>query len=98
MVVAKDVQSTVDYEAQQFLARGDALRPSIRTSDIRADVNIADHSAALSSAGETKRNDIGWTAMLQILLIHFRDRAATDEGNGDHRVAYALSLQCSQNR
>src|SRR3954463_4605687 len=88
MVVSQHVQCPMHHQSQQLLSGWDSAALCVLARHLRADVDVAEHRAALSNAVEPKRDDVGWAFVPEIAPIEPVNGGAPDEGDGEHRVAH----------
>jgi hypothetical protein len=79
MVLAENVERPVNNESQQLLTGRDPLCARILARDFGADVNVANHRAALPRAIEPERYHVGRSMVPEVATIELGHCGSPDE-------------------
>src|SRR5258705_3488645 len=86
MVVSEDMQRTVNYESQDLLPDWHALPLRVVACDLRTNVDVPNHGAALPRPSQPEGDNVSVAAVPKIAAIERRNRRAADEGDRQHRI------------
>src|SRR5258705_9760653 len=86
MVVSQNVQCTVNHESQDLLPDWHALPLRVVACDLRTNVDVPNHGAALRRPSQSEGYDVSGTGVTEVTAIERRNRCAADEGDRQHRI------------
>jgi len=69
--MTKDMQSPVDYQAQELFSGRESLPPRIFAGDLRADIDVSYHRCAFTDTAEAEGYDVGRTVMSEVAPVQF---------------------------
>jgi hypothetical protein len=81
MIATQHVKRAVDHESKHFLSRWNPLSMGIFPRYLRADINVPDNRAALSSASEAERNHVRGTMVTQEAPVQLGDCSPPNESD-----------------
>jgi hypothetical protein len=93
MIVPEHVQHPVHDQPCELLPKSRVVSAGVCSRDIGSDVDIPDHRSTPSGLTEGERDDVGRTAMPEMLAVECRHRARAEERDRHHRVTHALGRE-----
>src|SRR5512140_385589 len=90
MLVPEHVQHAVYDEPRELLAHRDAVLERVRACDGGRDVDVADHRGISTRPLVCERDHVGGAAMAEMPRVEARHGGSAEEGDREHRIAYAL--------
>src|SRR5258705_10146848 len=93
MVVSQNVQRTVNHESQDLLPGWDALPLRVFARDLRTNVDVPNHGAALPRPSQSEGDNVSGAGVPEIAAIELRNRRTADEGDRQHRIPDPFRLE-----
>jgi len=81
MIVAKNVERSVDYQSQQLLASRYAPGFGVFPCDFGADVDVSYYSTPFPDPAESEGNHVGWTVVPEVAMVKLRHCRSPNERN-----------------